>query len=466
MRALERERPMDQARVLLVNPGGSSWASIHPPMHLGTIAAALLREGIAVRIADETAGQDVERAIREFDPAIVGVTATTPLAPDAYRVAGIARRMGKLTVIGGKHATILPDEALRHVDIVVRHEGEQAMLDIVRGERSRIVERPAIRDLDSIPPPAWELMDMEFYLSAPARLPRTHLAFIPKGTRTGALMTTRGCPYNCIFCYNSWRETPLRFNSPERTIADVRDLVDRFRVGAIFFMDDDFFCHGRRVQAICEGMIRERIRVLWGCQSTSDHVTEPLLRLAREAGMRQVQFGFESGSPRILALLKNGRTTVQQNREALEMCRRAGVRSFASYMIGNPTETREDIAMTRAFMEKHRADDIGVMVTTPYPGTRLWQMLEEKGRVPKEPDWRIFTTAAPTLQVCDDIPPDELAAIRDELEFRFRPMTVGQMARRVAADPRVIMTALRQPGKAFRAVRGMLRPSRPQGEGR
>lgn len=448
-------------RVLLVNPGGSSWASIHPPMHLGTIASFLLRDGVEVRIADENAGQDVARAIRDFDPAIVGITVTTPLAPDAYRIAELARRMGKLTVMGGKHATILTEEALRHVDIVVRHEGEQAMLDIVRGERSRVVERPYIRDLDDVPAPAWSLLDMEFYLRAPDRLPRTHLAFLPRGTRAGGLMTSRGCPYECIFCYNSWRTAPIRFQSAERTVADIRELVDRYRVGALFFMDDDFFCHRRRAEEICNGLLREKIRVAWGCQSTVHSATEPLLRLAKEAGLRQVGFGFESGSQRILSMLKNSRSTLEENREALARCRRVGVRSFASYMIGNPTETRAEIEETRAFMRANPADDTGVMITTPFPGTRLWEDLAAKGRAPVEPDWRLFTTANPTLTVCDDVPFADLVRIRDEMEFEARPMTVRAIFQRVASDPRVLFQAVRQPGKLWRALRG-LRPG-PRG---
>jgi radical SAM superfamily enzyme YgiQ (UPF0313 family) len=447
-------------KVLLVNPGNGSWASIHPPMHLGTIAAFIAREGVDVRISDQTAGHDVHGDIRKFDPDIVGITATTPLAPSAYEIARMARGMGKLTVMGGKHATIMHEEALQHVDIVVRFEGEQAMLDIVRGARDRIIERPFIKNLDDIPPPAWHLMEMAFYLTAPDRLPRTHLNFIPPHTKTASLMTIRGCPYKCIFCYNSWSNTPVRFHSPERVIRDIKELIEKYDIGAVFFMDDDLFCKKAHIQGICELIVQEKLPIIWGCQAISKHVTEESLRLAKQAGLRQVGFGFESGSPRILSMLKNSRTTVEENAAALHICRNVGIRSFSSYMVGSPTETLEDIKMTADFIRNNPVDDIGVLITTPYPGTRLWDICRERGIIPENIDWRQFTTGAPTIPLCENISMKDLARIRDELEFMVRPMQLGQMLHRVLADPMVLCQALRNPDRLWRALKSVIIKSR------
>ncbi|MFZ3073446.1 MAG: radical SAM protein [Thermodesulfobacteriota bacterium] len=440
-------------KVVLVSPGSSqrSWASPHPPINVGYIAAYLEAHGVEVRIVDELAGQDAREAFLRLKPDIVGITATTPLVPDAYRVAGIAKELGILTVMGGKHAMILPEEALMHVDIVVLGEGEKAMLDIVNGARDRVIRVPYFKSLDEVPSPAWHLMDMEFYLTSKERTPSNHLRLFPPKSRIAALISTRGCPYSCIFCYNSWSDAPLRSHSPERVLSDVKHLMEKYGANAFFFMDDDFFVPRKWFKRICELFISEGInkKIIWGCQTTADHVSGEYLELAKRAGCYQVGFGFESGSQRILEMLKKQKTSVEDNAKAARLCRETGVKSWATFMIGNPTETMEDIQATFDFIRNNPIDGVGIHVTTPFPGTELWNWCKERNLIPEKLDWSIFDTGHITIPACDTIPPQDIERLRDEMQYYFHPISL----RHVLSRKSVILEAMKHPASAMKRLK-------------
>jgi len=441
-------------RVALVSPGyNNSWASTHPPINLGYIAANLEKNGVKVKIIDELVGQDVREEFKTFRPDIVGITSTTPLVPDAYRVARIAKEeFGLFTVMGGKHANILPEEVLEHVDTVVLGEGERAMLDIVNGVRDRKYQVTYCKNLDDLPSPAWHLMDMEFYLTARERFPMSHLRAFPKGCRLAAHITTRGCPFSCVFCYNSWSDAPLRSHSPDRVMEDVRNLVDRYGVNAIYFMDDDIFVPKKRFITLCNMFIEQGYhkKLIWGCQSTSNHITPETLKLAKQAGCMQVGFGFESGSQKILNYLKKGRTTVEENANAVRLCKEAGIHSFATFMIGNPNETIEDIQATVDFIKETPPDGIGVHVTTPFPGTELWSWCKERRLIPEKLDWSIFTTGEVSIPACDTISPEILNSLREEIYHHFQPL---RLVNDVFAKKNVFIRALKDPVKALRKLK-------------
>ena len=184
-------------KVALINPGGNEWFSTNEPLNLGFIAGYLEKNGVDVRIIDELAGQDVKKELEEYGPDIAGITAVTPLAGRAYQIAKLCRDKGVLTAMGGVHASILPDEALKHADIVIQGEGEAAMLSIVRGEiKTGVASKPYIKNIDDIPLPARHLMKMDFYLRTRDRLPDTYLEFVPPHTKTASILTSPGCPFS------------------------------------------------------------------------------------------------------------------------------------------------------------------------------------------------------------------------------------------------------------------------------
>lgn len=412
-------------KVALIQPGKDERFSSNEPTNLGYIASYLMKHGVEVNIIDELAGQDVEKELGKYKPDIVGLTATTPLAPDAYRIAKICKSMDMVTVMGGVHASVLPDEALQYVDIVVIGEGEQAMLAIVKnGIRSGIVSRPYIKNLDDIPPPARHLMQMDYYLRTRERASSGYLGFIPLRAKAASLTTTRGCPYSCIYCHNTWRGIPYRFNSPERVVSEIKDLINGYKVQAIFFNEDNAFLHKPRLRRICELIKKNNIDIIWGGNSRVDDIDLDLLYMVKEAGCRQVSFGFESGSQRILNIL-NKKTTVEQNQRAIDLCKKVGIKINGTFMIGNPTETMEDIRATVDFIKRNEIDVLGIVITTPFPGTGLWSWCEKHNLIPENIDWNKLNLYECTIPACETVTAEEIKKIYEEVVeevFGSRPV--------------------------------------------
>ncbi|MCA9646783.1 MAG: cobalamin-dependent protein, partial [Myxococcales bacterium] len=287
------------AKVALVNPGTNPELAFHEPLNIGFLAGYLEQHGYEVRIIDELAGQDVARAIDAFSPHLVGITGTTPVIPHAYQHAAYARKKGIPVVLGGVHSGVCTAEAMQHCDVVVKGEGEVALLEILQKgitpelRQSKLLQGTPIKDLDTIPFPARHLMDMDFYVRVKQRVEQTHLYFVDHQDRVAGVLSSRGCPYFCAFCHNNWRETPLRCMTPERTIDELEHLKRDFGVTAVFFMDDDLFANKPRIKRLCELMIERRLNLKWGCQARvkAKAVNEEMLRLAYRAGCRQMSFG-------------------------------------------------------------------------------------------------------------------------------------------------------------------------------
>lgn len=395
-------------KIALVSPGKNEEFSVNEPLNLGYIASFLEYSGHEVIIADQLAGQEIHKKIKKFNPEFVGITATTPVINEAYKISEWCKQKGFKTVIGGVHASILPEEASKHCDLVVKGEGELAMMEILeRDVDSGIIEGNYIKNLDDIPPPARHLIDMEFYMGAADRFPGTYLSFIPPKTKVASVLTSRGCPYSCAFCHNSWKGMPFRFNSPERVIEELRSLKSNYKVGAVFFIEDNFFVSKKRVEKICTLLKEEDLDIIWAANARVNNVNREILNSVKKVGCRQITFGFESGSQRILDVLNKG-IKVGQSVKAIKLCKEAGLSVNGTIMIGNPTETVEDIKMTQKFIKENDIDGVGVCFTTPFPGTKLWQMAQAGGLLPGHLDWDDFALNIPKYTVCKDIPLEEL----------------------------------------------------------
>ena len=302
---------MNRVKVALIAPGRNEEFAVQEPLNLGYIAAYLEKHNIRVKIIDQLAGQNVYKELKEFSPQIAGITGTTPVIVEAYKIADFCRKNKILTVMGGPHVSILSKEALQHADIIVKGEGEAAMLKIIREKiKSGIISVPYIKNLDEIPPPARHLMQMEFYLRVKNRIQESYLYFVPLHSRTTSMIVSRGCPYRCTFCHNTWRGIPFRFHSPERVISEMKALKRDYNVSHLFFIDDNLFANKSWLREICRLMAENKINIIWGCNTRVDNIDLEILEMVKSVGCRQLTFGFESGSQRILDIL-NKKTTVE-----------------------------------------------------------------------------------------------------------------------------------------------------------
>lgn len=437
-------------KIALINPGKDERFAVQEPLHLGFIASFLEKNGIEVRIIDELAGQNVKEELIKFQPDIAGITATTALAPDAYRIAKLCRSLGIRTVMGGVHASIMPEEALQHADMVIKGEGERALLRIIREEiATGMVPGEFICELDEIPIPARHLMQMEFYVRSKDRLPETYLYFVPPKTRVAAILTSRGCPYDCIFCHNSFKEIPFRHNSPERVLQEIDELINKYRVKALFFIEDNFFVDRKRLQRICELLIERKYDLIWAGNARVDNIDPEILRLAKAAGCRQVTFGFESGSQKILNILRK-RTTVAQIEKAIKLTHDAGLIVNGTFIIGSPEETLEDIRLTQQLIRENPIDSIGICIATPFPGTELWNMAERQGAIPADIKWSDFTYDKVPIWVNKKMTPQEIEKYYNEtVELARSKSTIG--IRQIVAS--YLFRPGKVIGKLFEAVR-------------
>lgn len=437
-------------------------ASTEPSFGLLCLAAVARRAGAEVAVVEASAhGMTLEMAARRvlaFQPDVVGFTATTSEIVQAAELA-LQVKAGSsqvLTLVGGCHATAIPEETLQSFpafDLAVVGEGEDTLCEILgrvsAGDRCpavagtafrdgnqvrRAEPRPLIHELDSLPLPAWDLLDgfPRAFRPSPGRIRRWPCA---------SVVFTRGCPNQCVFCDRSVFGNRCRAYSPAYAVEMVGDLRRRFGVRELLIEDDTFVLSKDRVREFCERLIRERLEMSWSCLGRADRVDPELLRLMRRAGCWHIAYGVESGDADILKAMRK-RLDIEQIRAAVRWSRRAGLRTKGFFIVGFPGETRESLARTKALACSLDLDDISVMQMTPFPGSELYEMADRYGTF--ERDWKQMNVLN-TVFVPSGFTREQLEAARSELirAFYFRPGIILRKAGHFLGHPRLWPAAWR-----------------------
>lgn len=386
-----------KAHVTLVNPPYPVEApqAIFLPLGIGYLTAVLEENGYTVDIVDcqttHPSQQELEEKFRSLNPDIVGVTSATLTYNPALDILKAAKSAlpNVLTMIGGPHVTVMDKETFQdsnYVDIVVRSEGEQTMLELAKlvseGKAKKLddvlgityqkedkifrnLDRPFMTDIDSLPFPAHKHFDVGKYKI----LNRTYLP----------LVTSRGCPFNCAFCAGyKMCGRGFRARSPRKVVDELEWLRDEFGGGVFAFYDDTFTFDVKRAIAICDEMNSRKFDLPWDCRTRVDKVSPELLAKLRSAGCQLVHFGVESGNQQMLNLMRKG-TTVEQNAQAIKWAKHAGISVAISLVIGYPTETPEQLQQTIDFIYKTKPDYVYMCEAVPYPGTELYDFAKSLG---------------------------------------------------------------------------------------
>lgn len=398
-------------RALFVEP--PVWSRLHRFGVTGIpstayLAPVLEEEGHEVKIVDSpTLGyglSDVREVIKGFNPELVGITSTTPAIYDAYKVAKVAKELNPscTTVIGGPHPTFTAKQTLKecpHLDIAVRGEGEETIGEVASSKdiesiegityrkNSKILEnenRPPIMDLDSLPFPAYHLLPMDRYKVG--------------GLRYATMVTSRGCPFNCIFCSSSricgkvWRG-----KSPRRVLEQMELLLNEYGIREIEMIDDTFTLNKNRARKICDLVIEKGLDISWSCSSRVDTIDKSLAEKLKEAGCHTVYMGIESGTKKTLDYLKKG-ISLGQIKKAVKMVKKAGLNPVGSFILGVPGETKKQMKGTVEFAKKLGLTLAQFTLLTPYPGTEAYEMAE-KNNLLLTKDWSKYTTLNPVMKV-------------------------------------------------------------------
>lgn len=387
--------------------------AVLPPLGIAYIAAMLEKDGHRVKIIDGPAWatvfgytfEDLTKDVTEFYPDVIGVSASTSQIDHAKKAIAIAKNVNKncKVILGGTLISADPKKLFdfEHVDFGVYGEADLTFKEIVKaleegkkvegmegviwkeGKNVSFLKPKTIIDLDQIPMPARHLLKMDIYRPSPAnyrRLPAT------------TIITSRGCPYQCIFCSRPTEGTAFRTHSAERVVEEISHLVKTYGIQDIQIFDDTFSLIPSRVENICELLINNHIHLLWNCMTRVDKINPHLLSLMKKAGCYEIGFGIESGSDRILQFIKKS-TTTDLIRKGVRMTKEAGIDVRGFFVIGFPTETREEILQTIAFAKELDVDVAQFMISTPFPGTEMWDIAKKMGTI--SDDWNNFTLYAP-----------------------------------------------------------------------
>jgi len=369
------------------------------PQSIGALAGYLLKQGKQVRILDEHITPITYEVLDDqvkglSQPYIFGISCLTAGIGRGHELSKMikAKYPESVVIMGGIHPTVLPEEALEtgHVDIVVRREGEEvldSLYDAIKGggDYSQI-QGISFKDKGHIiHNPEAELPDINSLSPFPYHL----FAKYPGAYDLRSVMSSRGCPYDCIFCsQRSVSGRKYRYTTPEKVTEELDLLINTYHLTHISFYDDNFVVNKERTKQLCELICNNNFHKMatFDCQTRGDAVDSDVLSYLKMANFTAVDLGLETASERLMTLLNKGET-VERNIEAVRLLQEFGFQVSGTFILGLPTETREERWQSRRLAKELRLDYVRFNNATPYPGTKLYEMAREEGRLYIEKDW-------------------------------------------------------------------------------
>ncbi|MEK6970148.1 MAG: radical SAM protein [archaeon] len=383
-----------------------------------------------------------EKFIREKADFVV-MTVPTPTVNACKRISDMAKEVNPhcKVVWGGLHPTVFPKECVSHpsVDFAVVGEGEQVIRELVehvldgkkdfsdvkgigyKDEHGGVFQtgmQELIQDIDSIPFPAYDLIDVKRYHTAPSKK-------LSNSESTMNIMTSRGCAFDCIHCISktTWRRK-MRFRSPKNVADEMEYCVKTFGVKEFNFMDDLFGINEKRVIDVCAEITRRKLDARWVAFARTDTITEPMLRAMKEAGCVKISMGIESGNQDVLNKMRKS-LRLDQVKKGIKLMKKHGFEVHSSFMLGNVGDTDETIQDTIRFAKELDLDNATFFITSPYPGTDLYGISMEQGFVTSQTPWEDFIPLGDRqpLLVQGAVPYERLIQYQKQAfkEFYLRP---------------------------------------------
>ena len=442
-------------KILLINPpydgNINTWTpestnraiGAQPPMGIAYLAAVLEKNGYRVSILDANAlglgSAGIRDAVRKAAPDIAGVTAMTLISPNALAVCRIVKETtNAVTVIGGPHVTLFPEETLEspYVDYAMDGEAEFTFLEFVRAIESgghgiekidgmvyrkngliAINKIAIVKDLNSVPFPAVHLLPNERYSLANAKSP------------FGSIVTSRGCPFKCCFCIRGPIDKAIRFRDPENVVDEIEWLMKDFKVREINIRNDTVTVKRSHISGICDNILRRNIKISWQGPTRIDCVDKELLHLMRRAGCHTLRYGIESGNQQVLDRMGKG-ITLGQIKDTVRWTKEAGIEIMAYFMLGYIDETPQTMADTIRFAREIDPDGAIFSIGTPLPSTELFDKALERGLIEKD-YWKEFVTGKRHDRAPFLVPEAEKWAKKALWSFYFRPRYIMKRLKKI-----------------------------------
>lgn len=429
-------------RVLLVKPWAqfsAQFSNQYPPLGLAYIAASLERASHSVKILDLT----IERMnsgefglyLSQQKPDVIGITCMITEFNEALRVASICKEVEPTStvIVGGPLPTSMPQAFLsqKFIDVVVIGEGEKTLVELIdklelnetisnvpgiaykkQGEFRINAEREPIADLDSLPFPARHLLPLERYFSSFENW--FGLSSKIKGTN---MISSRGCPYDCIYCDRKATGSKLRKRSAVAVVDEMQFLAEKYHVRGIIFSDDMFDADRARVYQICNEIKQRKLDVIWGVNSRVNHANEEMYKAMRQSGCRFVAFGIESGNQEMLNFMQK-RITLPQVIKAVNSTKRAGLRAVGYFMIGMLGEDEKMIKQTIQFAKGLNLDSGGFSKVVPIPGTKLYDLAKKDGLIQND-DFAILNQFGKTVNLAQNLSSEKTDRLCEQAYWEF-----------------------------------------------
>ena len=377
----------------------------YPPLGLLYLASYLRKYSRhEVAILDTQVEQldygQIEERIRQYKPEAVGIQMMTFTALDALLCARLVKKIDPSipVIVGGPQPNIYSNETIARpeIDVIVLGEGEEVFCQLIealatqkslasitgivykeKGQVQASKDRGFIKNLDDLPFPDRTALPYKKYYSLLAQ----------HGTFT-TMVSSRGCPYQCLFCDRAYYGKLHRMRSPENVVQEMAECA-KLGIEEIDFQDDIFTLQKKRVLAICDLLLKQDWRLKWNVRARIDSVDEEMLAKMKQAGCQRIYYGIEAGTEKIIKVLRK-KIDLDQAIKVIKMTRAQGISTLAYFMIGAPEETKEDILATITYMKKLDPDFVHIGIVTPFPCTDLYTLGLEKGLF-KEDYWQKFS---------------------------------------------------------------------------
>ncbi len=422
-----------------------------PKLGLGYLASYLKKFAPWVSLSISFDKDDYLADIAKIKPDVVGFSAMTPsFKRQMVKAKKIKDKFGLPEIIGGNHVSLVPQDLPKWLDVGVVSEGEEVLLRLLKHykdtgklqsediaalvwwegkELRRTGDALLVEPIDNIPFPDWDFLGVG-----------------EKGP--GHILTSRGCPFRCRFCEAGKFWKKYRSHSPQYVAAEIEDIYKNFKRSELVIMDDLFFANKERIKAIA-GLLRERKlhqKMRFEVIGRADLFNEEIAKILKSMNVFAISFGMESGSEPILQYLKRETVTLEQIRKAVKIAKKYEMEVLGGFMVGTPGETEEDIKKTMEFIKELDLDQVGINVTTPLPGTELWEEGKKRGIIKNdqwdENLWGMKDVTPETInkkRLLTDIPRKRFLELLGELnglqDWTHRRRRNEQLFRELAAKP-------------------------------
>lgn len=372
------------------------------PLGIATLAAYLRQHlPLQIVICDTTFDPRLQRVsdlLEQEKPDYVGIGMSTLMLGEGLAVARLAADRGIPVFVGGPHPTTDPEGIMAEASIqaCVLGEGEETTRELLagwlEGRREPVLgawvrlldgtvhrggRRPAVANLDALPLPAWDLLEMDAYIAAWGQLDS-----VRSGLRGVNLMASRGCPFECSFCQpvlDAMFGKKLRARSPESVVQEISELRRRYQIEGFWFTDDTFTTNKRWVTAFCELLKTREPGLIWGCTTRANLIAPELMRTMAEAGLRKVGIGMESATEHIREGVYKKGVTAEAIAHTVQVARDHGVHTLLFLMLGAPGESRREILETIEVATALPATEASFSLFVPIPGTDIYRQMVAEG---------------------------------------------------------------------------------------